>query len=341
MSRADSSVLDSLRQPEHTGENRCVPCTVLNLAIAVVVSVLAGRRRRALGLFVLGVSVALIYLRGYLVPGTPALTKRYLPASVRTAFGKHPVEKRKEPETITGTDAVAGTDTAVGASGAENDRRNGDAESGGDAVSSGDREAGEDDEDEDDEPTFETIEKYRREREQSVDAESYLVEAGVVESDGEGGFELTDAFAGDARSRWDEDLTDREALAALFDTDPEGIEELDRDYPAYQVGVRVRKWPTGAAQRVDLATYETLFEYADDWERVPLEQRLDILEWLRGLYDVCPVCGGAVEFSDDVIESCCGQFNVKTIACTDCGERLREFDPTKAGNRQALQGLTP
>ncbi|AQL43452.1 hypothetical protein BV210_12460 [Halorientalis sp. IM1011] len=34
-----------------------------------------------------------IYLRGYLVPGTPALTKRFLPASVLNWFGKTPVSE--------------------------------------------------------------------------------------------------------------------------------------------------------------------------------------------------------------------------------------------------------
>jgi hypothetical protein len=43
------------------------------------------------------VSAAAIYFRGYLVPGTPTLTKRYLPDSVLRLFDKH---ERPDPPTI-------------------------------------------------------------------------------------------------------------------------------------------------------------------------------------------------------------------------------------------------
>jgi hypothetical protein len=78
-----------LRQPEYTGENRCVPCTVVNLVIAVVASgvVAAVWPPAAVAVFV--VSVTAIYFRGYLVPGTPTLTKRYLPDSVLRLFDKY------------------------------------------------------------------------------------------------------------------------------------------------------------------------------------------------------------------------------------------------------------
>lgn len=39
--------------------------------------------------------MVLIYLRGYLVPGTPTLTKRYLPNRVLRWFGKAPVQTGK------------------------------------------------------------------------------------------------------------------------------------------------------------------------------------------------------------------------------------------------------
>jgi hypothetical protein len=79
-----------VRRPEYTGENRCVPCTVVNVLIAAAVAaVLAGVSVGvATAAFVLALLV--IYLRGYLVPGTPTITKRYLPASVLRAFGKRP-----------------------------------------------------------------------------------------------------------------------------------------------------------------------------------------------------------------------------------------------------------
>lgn len=81
--------LDRLRRPEFTGENRCVPCTAVNLAIAAVgAGALAtvGRPGLAAGGFT--AALAAICLRGNVVPGTLALTKRYLPERVLRLFGK-------------------------------------------------------------------------------------------------------------------------------------------------------------------------------------------------------------------------------------------------------------
>jgi hypothetical protein len=92
------SLLKRVRQPEYTGENRCLPCTAMNLVIAVVLSGVLGYAAVAGGLGVTagaaiaGIafvpSIAAIYLRGYLVPGTPELTKRYFPAWLLDLFGK-------------------------------------------------------------------------------------------------------------------------------------------------------------------------------------------------------------------------------------------------------------
>ena len=81
--------LNRFRRPEYTGENRCLPCTVVNVGIAAVfavaVSVLVAVE---VGVLVVVASLAAIWLRGYLVPGTPELTKRYLPERVLRLFGK-------------------------------------------------------------------------------------------------------------------------------------------------------------------------------------------------------------------------------------------------------------
>lgn len=87
----------SLRRPAYTGENRCVPCTAVNLVIAVGLAaglgivVPAGTiASAAVGAAGLGLSVAVIYLRGYLVPGTPWLTRTYFPDRVLAWFDKSP-----------------------------------------------------------------------------------------------------------------------------------------------------------------------------------------------------------------------------------------------------------
>lgn len=86
-----------LRQPEYTGENRCLPCTGANLAIAAVLGLVAGAAvtaatRPAFGAAAGGglvlAGAALIYLRGYLVPGTPTFTRRYFPDWLLAVFDK-------------------------------------------------------------------------------------------------------------------------------------------------------------------------------------------------------------------------------------------------------------
>lgn len=91
MNAAASSLLERVRQPEYTGENRCLPCTIVNVCIAVGLSAVVGVLATPVaGGLVLAGSLAAIWLRGYLVPGTPELTKRYLPDSVLRLFGKAP-----------------------------------------------------------------------------------------------------------------------------------------------------------------------------------------------------------------------------------------------------------
>ncbi|PSP22603.1 hypothetical protein BRC61_04550 [Halobacteriales archaeon QH_10_65_19] len=81
--------VERFRQPEYTGRNRCLPCTAVNAVLAGALAAVVGVSWRPVGgLLVLGISVAAIYLRGYLVPGTPELTQRYFPDRVLRAFGK-------------------------------------------------------------------------------------------------------------------------------------------------------------------------------------------------------------------------------------------------------------
>jgi hypothetical protein len=86
------TLIDSLRQPEYTGENRCIPCTTANLVIAGALTLLVGVVSVPLGFAVLVAALGAIWLRGYLVPGTPELTQRYLPDWVLAKFDKLPAE---------------------------------------------------------------------------------------------------------------------------------------------------------------------------------------------------------------------------------------------------------
>ena len=102
-----SSLIDAVRQPEYTGPNRCLPCTVVNSLIALFASTAAAITISVgVGTAVLAVCGLAIYLRGYLIPGTPTLTKRYLPDRIHRLFGTHHVEPA-------GDDATAAPDVAT------------------------------------------------------------------------------------------------------------------------------------------------------------------------------------------------------------------------------------
>jgi hypothetical protein len=117
-----STVLDDLRQPQYTGEDRCLPCTAVNTLLALLLGVvLAAFFTPIVGVLAVALGLAAIYLRGYLVPGTPGLTKRYLPDQVLAWFDKGPArsegvtdmdvqidpDEQVDPEEIlSGVDAV-------------------------------------------------------------------------------------------------------------------------------------------------------------------------------------------------------------------------------------------
>lgn len=115
MSTQSQSIADRIRQPEYTGENRCMPCTFVNTVIAVVLSGLLWFGAVQYGESGLAPWLALasfllfagaIYFRGYLVPGTPELTKRYFPRWLLELFGKGHDQPRQlqessiEPEEV-------------------------------------------------------------------------------------------------------------------------------------------------------------------------------------------------------------------------------------------------
>lgn len=81
-----------LRRPEHTGENRCGPCTLLNVLIAASLTLVLTTVSVAFAALSFILAMLAIYLRGYLVPGTPTITRRYFPKPLLWAFGKssHP-----------------------------------------------------------------------------------------------------------------------------------------------------------------------------------------------------------------------------------------------------------
>ncbi|TQQ82045.1 hypothetical protein [Halonotius roseus] len=105
--------LSRFRQAKYTGKNRCLPCTIVNIIISIFLTsivvifgyiVIKPVISFVCGGCVLILSLLSIYLRGYLVPGTPELTKRYFPPWLLTIFNKE--QKITETETKTNPEPI-------------------------------------------------------------------------------------------------------------------------------------------------------------------------------------------------------------------------------------------
>lgn len=292
-------VIDRLRQPEYTGENRCVPCTATNVVIAAVLSgivaygwfVTVGPLWWLAGAGLFGASLIAIWLRGYLVPGTPRLTKQYFPGWLLRLFDKEP-EPAGAPGGLDATAADTRSESETEASGAT--------------------ETGS-------EPSF-----------GEVDPEELLLRAGVVQPcEHEDDLCLDRKF----RANWREQMrdireseTERDELARELNLDPDDIEfrEFDEAFMAHTERGRLGQWESRAALVADLAAARELPEWVDGWSEFPVGARSQLLGGLRIFLERCPVCEGMVEAGTETVESCCRSHEVVAANCEDCGARLLE-----------------
>lgn len=289
-----NGLLGHIEQPEYTGENRCTPCTLLNVLIAIGFALLVGQLHLGVGLLAFLGSVALIYLRGYLVPGTPELTKRYLPASALALFGKDErPEPLEEPLTQHAKNRAASDETT-------------------------------------DDGTAESPEEALEELlERPMDA---ILESFGVVREGEDDLVLVETFR-EQWEQYIETLADESeqgaALAAVFEAPPESGEiehsEGERYYGNVDGSPR-HSWITEAAMISDLAANRVLEAAGDPrWTALEPEQRLSILRGFRVFLMTCPACGGPVSPTEDTVESCCSSWNVVAIECADCETRVLEL----------------
>jgi hypothetical protein len=294
-----TSIADSLRLEEYTGENRCTPCTIVNTAIAAAVSLsvaaavglwtaLGTTVGIAVGVVVFAACGAAIYLRGYLVPKTPELTKRYFPDRVLAWF-----DKASEPG-------------GYGAGGAEDaTATEGESGTAGEGIA---------DPDED------------------LDPETALLKAGAVE-------ECADVddlcLSPDFETAWRnrvrearESDPDAEAIVAALD-----LPEMDGEVTVEQFGDAVvlerdgreiGKWESTAALVADLAAAGELAERYDRWDELGAFDRSRLLRGLRIFAERCPECDGPISLEQDTVESCCRSFDVVAVTCEECGSRLFE-----------------
>ena len=81
-----TTAIGRLQDPRYTGSNRCTPCTILNGIILLLLAGLLTVINPIFGFLALLMGILLIALRGYLIPGTPRITARYVPAGILQFF---------------------------------------------------------------------------------------------------------------------------------------------------------------------------------------------------------------------------------------------------------------
>lgn len=281
---------DRLRRPEHTGENRCVPCTVANAAIAVLASigigaVLAARFGRATAgvgtALALLVSAGVIYLRGYLIPGTPRLTATYFPDRLLRRFEKDDPEQRvdtAQPPKADGDDPgdaapaeAVDVEAFLAAAGAVAECENAD--------------------------DLCLTDAFRRAWREEIER-------------------LRDAD------------TNRADAASLLDVDAErlSIESYEDAFLARLNGRRVGHWESYAAFLADLAAAAVLRERHERWASLSARSRGQVLSGLRLFLERCPSCDGPVTVDQSVVDSCCRSLDVVAVTCEGCGARVVEIE---------------
>lgn len=308
-------LIRAFKNEKFTGDNRCGPCTLINLVLAALISFMALRRSRIFGGAVAVASVAIIYFRGYLVPGTPELTERYLPDAVLRAFGKDP-----NPQIRTGlrADSVHGDANGghkCNAKSPESDTSSKRADTSSEGDDSGKSEVG-------------AANPLRDNK--IIDLESYLLKYGVIEPNETGDdLQLTESVDTEWTDAMDpllnEELTEA-MISEKFGFDAGANLELQRSADAYvltKYGRSVGDWPSRAALVADLAATEVLDSRLPNWEALSPEQRGELLNALRMFLEECPG-GGETVSGEAVIESCCSAQEVVAVTCEETGERIFE-----------------
>jgi len=289
-----SRVLGRFRQPEYTGENRCIPCTGVNVAIAAVLSVVVGIVAPPAGVAVFVLSVLAIYLRGYLVPGTPTFTKRYFPDWLLAKFDKAPAGYGVEPG-VDGDGLEATAESESSEQGADDDS----------ILSVGDR----------------------------MTPEQALREANIVEpcADTDDLCLVEDARTEwHERMAEIEDGSRRHQVARMLGADSETL-AVTTGEPTDHVVVRIEgrlaaRWESEAALIADLAGSAMLASRLEVWDDLSVDKQSQFAGGLRAFLETCPTCGGAISIDAETVESCCRSYEVYAITCDDCGARLLEVD---------------
>lgn len=281
----------TLHQPEYTGDNRCEPCTILNVVLAGLLSSAIARKSRVGGYVAFLVSIGLIYLRGYLVPGTPELTKRYLPPEVLRWFGKEP-----QLETRSGLGGQSEPSHNADESPAET-------------------------------PTGNSL----KETEDIDSHDYLLAEGILEPCEDQDDLCLVTEFRTEWDDKIaelaDEDLEAGEAGSVLGverDAEEFEIEQYGDAWALVADSRTLGQWPSQGALLADVGAARVLDTWSTQWSTLAPEQRGQILNGLRLFLEQCPSGPGSVSMNQETVESCCSSHEVITVSCDETGDRLFE-----------------
>jgi hypothetical protein len=318
----EQSLIDRLRRSEHTGERRCWPCTVVNAVLLTIAVVALRRRSRALAIPAALLGAGAIWLRGYLVPGTPrwapelvaALPVPYDPFDHGDGYAPDP----SASGVASGSAPAAATATA------------------GDGVATVETESGETEPtgvagDGDDRPAPDAPDSLSAEPDPEALLDR-LAAAGVLATDGED-LVLDAGFEADWHDRMAElAALDTEALSRVtFEAAHAADHEVYEDDHGEWIilddgrgGVKGRTWLPRPVAIAEAAAVETLEGRVED-----RDTRLAAAGPLRMFLETCPDCGDDLGFTTS--QECCGGGTDPrsepddVLACPSCRVRLYTF----------------
>jgi hypothetical protein len=316
----EPSLTDRVRRLEHTGERRCWPCTVVNAVLLALGTLLLRRSRlRALSLPLALFGTAAIWLRGYLVPGTPrwapklvaALPLPYDPFDHGGRYAPDPSADSPGRAGVAGGGTGSGTVETDGAAGTD-----GTAED--DGATEDDPTPGSSDSLGEDVPPEELL--------------SRLAETGLVHEDGED-LVLDAGFEADWHDAMDDlaDLSTGELAAATFEiAHAADYETYADEYGEWVLlddgrgGVKGRTWLTRPVAIAEAGAVRALEGRIED-----RGTRLAAAGPLRMFLQSCPDCGSDLGFTTS--QACCGGGTDPrsepddVLACPACDVRLYTF----------------
>ena len=279
------SPIDRLRRPEHTGENRCLPCTVLNTVISLALAALLAVVWVPLGVASFLVFAGAIYFRGYLIPGTPTITQRYFPEWLLRAFGKEPVEVTRPAGSTDAADPNAVAKTAETESDSPDDERD-----------------------------IEALLSTAGVVEECVDEDDLCLTE-----------RFSETWWRRIRSLREDPDAARDHLGGVLDVDPGELafDESGSRFAVTFEGDRIGRWDSDAAFYADLAVEPTLDEWIADWEELSDQERTGLIAGMRAFLERCPSCESEVEQAENVRKTCCSSKVVGVeVDCPECGARV-------------------